>query len=380
MPVVAVVDSPAVARPQIVVPSPYQASFGRLTAQVPPGTARVIVVVNGKREKSKAAAGGRVSLQITLPPRDSTLALLAVDRRGRVARSRPVGPVFGLPLHAAPRPTRAREDWPLRQRLLALLRSFPGTAAAFVQDLRTGAGAAWNARARFPAASTLKLAIAVEAMRSLRGPPAHGSSVDALMRSMLIDSDNQAANQLEVTFGGSTSGGSAKVTAMMRAVGLVDSEMYGGYEIDEIDARVPAERPIPIGVESQPSFPPGKYTTAADLGRLFRYVHLAAGGRGPLIQRFGGAFSPDEARYLLYMLAHVPDRGKLGRFLPGNAVLAHKAGWIAAARHDSGLVFWPGGAFVAAVMTHGRGVGTASDVLAGSVAKAALQRFKAARR
>ena len=35
----------------------------------------------------------------------------------------------------------------------------------------------------------------------------------------------------------------------------------------------------------------------------------------------------------------------------------HKAGWISYARHDAGLVYWPGGVFVAAVMTTGSGVG-----------------------
>ena len=52
----------------------------------------------------------------------------------------------------------------------------------------------------------------------------------------------------------------------------------------------------------------------------------------------------------------------------GPYALMHKAGWISYARHDAGLVYWPGGVFVAAVMTYGSGVGVASDVLAGRVA------------
>ena len=50
---------------------------------------------------------------------------------------------------------------------------------------------------------------------------------------------------------------------------------------------------------------------------------------------------------------------------PGVSVL-HKAGWISVARHDSGLVYWHGGGFVAVVMTYNSaGVGASSDVLAG---------------
>jgi hypothetical protein len=54
----------------------------------------------------------------------------------------------------------------------------------------------------------------------------------------------------------------------------------------------------------------------------------------------------------------------------------HKAGWVATARHDSGLLYGRRGSFVAVVMTwDGDGVGLTSDVLAGRVAAAALRRF-----
>ena len=53
----------------------------------------------------------------------------------------------------------------------------------------------------------------------------------------------------------------------------------------------------------------------------------------------------------------------------GAAVLVlHKAGWIDAARHDAGLVVWPGGIVSAAVMTYrSSGAGRRGDVLAGDV-------------
>ena len=70
-------------------------------------------------------------------------------------------------------------------------------AGVYVEDLVTGRGAAWNARARFPAASTLKVAIAVEALRAHAGKPEPGSYLDSLLRAMLVESDNDAANALE---------------------------------------------------------------------------------------------------------------------------------------------------------------------------------------
>jgi beta-lactamase class A len=364
-------ERPLADTPSIVQPAPHQAFFGKVVAVVPSGTEYAVLLVDGDRKVVKVVRGTRVSLQLPLPPRDVTLRVVAVDDEGRRRRSPPVGPVLGLPPPAAPRVTRSAADPVLMRRVKALARAFRGTAGVYVEDLGTGRGAAWNAKARFPAASTLKLAIAVETLRALNGPPARGSSIDALMRSMLIQSDNAAANRLEVFFGGSTSGGSAKVNAMMRSLGLVDSEMYGGYELDTRAAA----RAIPIRTESQPAISNTKYTTAWDLGRLARFVHLAAGGRGPLIRRVRG-YSVAEARYLLYVLAHVGDRGKLARFLPRRLVVAHKAGWIGTARHDNGIVYWPGGALVASVLAWSpAGVGSAADVLAGRVAQAALDRF-----
>ena len=215
-----------------------------------------------------------------------------------------------------------------------------------MQNLATGAGAAWNARATFPAASTLKLAIAVTALARTEGTPEAGSTIDRLLRQMLTYSDNAAANGTERYFGGSTSGGSALVNEMMRSLGLVDTEMYGGYELDAVgEPPRSLASAIPLRVESQPYWGRGKRTSAYDLASLLRAVWLASGGRGPLRAAQPG-FTAADARYLLYLLAHVRDPGKLDREIgrmPGVSVL-HKAGWINTARHDNGIVLWPGGA------------------------------------
>jgi Beta-lactamase enzyme family len=285
-----------------------------------------------------------------------------------------VAHVFGLPRGARPRGTLAHLDGALAARIVPLVRAFPGASAVYLRDLTTGAGAAWNARAHFPAGSTLKLAIAVETLRTLAAKPAPGSYIDRLLRSAIMYSSNEAANALEVLFGGSTSNGGHQVDGLMRTLGLVDSEMYGGY----IPGTLARRAPIPLRTDEPPYFGVGKFTSAFDLAQLFAYVHLAAEGKGRL-ERLGG-FTAADARYLLYLLAHVVDRGKLDRFLGGRASALHKAGWITTARHDAGIVYWPGGAFVVAVMTHGAGVGIASDVLAGRVARLTLTRLTALRR
>jgi hypothetical protein len=128
-------------------------------------------------------------------------------------------------------------------------------------------------------------------------------------------------------------------------------------------------------IDERPYYGVGKSTSAFDLAQLFAYIHLAAEGKGRLARQHRG-FTAADARYLLYLLARVTDRGKLDRFLGGRAAVLHKAGWIIGARHDAGLIYWAGGVFAVAVMTHGSGVGTASDVLAGRVGRRALVHFR----
>ena len=359
---------PPLPAPSIVTPGPREVSYGLVAGTAPAGTRRVIIRVDARVVADRPLHGRRFSLRVDLPFGDRRLSVTAVDGSGRQSTSR-VAPIYGLPRSAAPKATGSAEDGTLAARVRSLTRRFPGTSGVFVQDLRTGRGAAWNARARFPAASTLKLAIALTVLRALPDKPSAESHLHFLLRRMLVDSDNASANALEVWLAGSTSAGSARVNETMHALGLSDSEMYGGYEIERS-----IEASIPVRVDSQPRFGRGKYTTAWDLARLARSVHLASGGRGALPTL---GVTAGEARYLLWLLAHVMDREKLGRFLPAPVAVLHKAGWNSTSRHDAGLVVWPGGVYVAAVMTwNSRGAGGSSDVLAGEVAAAALKRFR----
>jgi beta-lactamase class A len=345
-------------------------SFGRVAGTAPRHTKLIVIRAGGKVVATHHLRGRRFDIRVPLPRRDVTVRVTATTGRGRRS-SASVRHVFGLPQRAQPRGAVAHVDGALAKQIVPLVRAFPGASAVYVRDLTTGAGTAWNARAHFPAGSTLKLGIAVEALRSLPAKPTRGSYADRLLRGAIVSSDNVAANALEVLFGGSTSGGSFRVNSLMRSLGLNDSEMYGGY----IPGTLARRLPIPLRTDEQPYYGVGKHTSAYDLAQLFAYIHLAAAGKGRLARQHSG-FSAADARYLLYLLAHVADRGKLDRFLGGRATSLHKAGWITTARHDAGIVYWPGGAFAVSVMTHGTGVGTASDVLAGRVALRALDRFR----
>jgi beta-lactamase class A len=361
------IDAPALPPPAIVAPAPREVSFGLVAGTAPAGTTKIIVRVGKYVVAEEPLRGRSFSLDVPMQAGIVEVRVTAVDGQNRRS-TRIIEPVYALPLRSEPRERSPTLDATLSRNLLRILGRYGGTAGVYVQDLRTGRGAAWNARARFPAASTLKLAIAVTVLRSLDGKPAERTPVAGLLGKMLVLSDNAAANALEVWLAGSTAAGSQRVDETMRALGLNDSLMYGGYEVRR-PAAAPA--PIPIRVESQPSFGVGKYTTAWDLARLARSVYLAAAGKGPLV-RLG--VSGSEARYLLWLLAQVTDRGKLDRFFGVGPIVMHKAGWLSGARHDSGVIAYYGGAYVATVMTWRNGN---ADALAGQVALAALQRFTA---
>ena len=158
----------------------------------------------------------------------------------------------------------------------------------------------------------------------------------------------------------------------MRGIGLTDTLMYGGYATRTLSSR------IPVRVDEAPAFGVGKYTTAWDMTSLWRALWFASGGSGPLRASQPG-FTPADARYLLWLTAHVRDQPKLDTTLRRDRKVdvLHKAGWISTVRHDTGLVFWEGGVFVAGVMTYrSYGVSTASDRLAGRIAVLTLQRFR----
>jgi Beta-lactamase enzyme family len=364
---------PPPAPPAIYAPAPREVSFGRIRGRVSAGTSVVTIHVDGVYRGRAHLTGRRFWQTLSLPSRDVTIRITSINSMGGRASST-VGPVYGLPPAARPHVVKSSLDRGLQRRIRELVNAYPGISAVYVQDLRTGKGAAWNARARFMGASTLKLGIAIEVLRVLGGKPKADSRVGVLFRRMLVYSDNEAANDLEVWLGGgSIYAGSARVTQTLRSLGLYDSYISGGYIIGTADTA-----PIPLNVVEQPSYySTGKYTSAWDLARIHKFLHRGAGGHGPLLD-LRGRFSASDARFLLWTLAHVSDPGKLDRYIgakPGVSVL-HKAGWITVARHDSGLVFWNAGGFVAVVMTYrAAGVGASSDILAGRIAEAAYERF-----
>ena len=282
--------------PALVTPGPNEVSFGRFAGRVARGTQTIVVTIDGRVAAKRDLCPGRVTFDfhVALPPRDVRLTVTSIADQNRRA-STAIAPVFGLPRAAEPRaPPRGYEDARLGRAIRGLASRFSGICGIYVQDLRTGAGAAWNARAQLPAASTLKVAIAVEVLRVLDGQPARlqprrsPPTEDALSRPTTRpqtscssgSADRRAAGRLESTRRFAPSASLIRTcTAAMR------------YQ---------ARQPIPLRRNSEPSFV-GKRTTAWDFARLLATCIWPRVGRGGLHGPSGEASCRAKRGSLLYL-------------------------------------------------------------------------------
>src|SRR5262249_36520784 len=223
--------------PAIVQPAPYEVSYGLVTGTAARGTHRIVVRAGRRVLADRTLRGRHFTVRGDLPAREAPVSVTTFGADGRHATSR-VAHVLGLPRKGAPVLRAMHLDGTLQAQVRGLASHFPGTCGIYVASLTSGGGAASNARAQLPAASTLKLGIAVVALQRASGVPPPGSYLDGVLRRTLVVSDNEAANLLEVWLAGSTSSGGHAVNQLMGSLGLGDTDMYGGY------LREPASRGI----------------------------------------------------------------------------------------------------------------------------------------
>ena len=228
-------------------------------------------------------------------------------------------------------------DRRLTRRLARLGRSFDGWAALWVHDLRTGRTAGWNADARFPAASTVKLAVLAAALHRWSRRP-EWSAVWYDLRQVAGWSSNVGANRVLAQLGGL-----GPVYAAMRRLGMRSSTYVGAY-------RAGTSRG---GGESPPPQTHTRVTTARDLGRALYAFHAAAHGNRYVQHRSG--LTARNARLGLALLLSAHPRGNnaglLRPFLRRTPV-AQKVGWLSDARLTAAIVYGRRGPKIVVVLTY----------------------------
>jgi beta-lactamase class A len=349
--------------PVVIVPP---VSFGRVAVRVGAGTLRVEVQADGRIVARRPVAPGPRRVSVPVPAGVGPMRVRAVGRHG--ARWSATVTVRVVP----PSGRRAGRipgwvDPALQRDVDRLAARLPALSGVYVQHLVSGCGAARNARSRFPAASTLKAAILVDAVR--RGRAARlGPTLDR----MIVDSDDVAANAVLADLGGgSGEAGAASVTRTMQDLGMRDSLVRRPYLLDSLE-----RRPLPLEARDRPALFTNFISTPFDLSLLMTAIHRGAiAGRGGVARL--GIRGPVARSQLVRRLIDVRDRSKIVAGLPRAVAVAHKTGYTRQVKADAGIAYLPSGPVVISVMTwSAAGVGDAAgDGFIAAVARAARARL-----
>lgn len=245
----------------------------------------------------------------------------------------------------------------LAREINTYLLNFPGFAAAYVRDLRTGEEAAVDADVAFSGMSTLKIGIVAAIMHKLpNGVPAGDEEADLVGQWIdyaLGESNNHAANQLLSFLGdGSVDVGTARFTAFMRELGMQSTYMQSGY-----DAQVQlAQIPTPANQRTDWNTNPDSnlQTTTMEMGRIMAAVYDCSQGRGLLIETFGDAITPDECLTQLFYMTHDEFQELVWAGLPRpeSAWIVHKHGFAFESHSDVALVWGPTGPYVISIFLY----------------------------
>jgi beta-lactamase class A len=314
-------------------------SFGHAVVRLRASAERVEVQADGRITARLRPPPGPRRISVPVPTGVHAVRVRAIGRTG--ARWSATVRVRALP-HSALRAGRVPGfvDRALQRDVERLAGETSAITGVYVQHLVTGCGAALNADAQFPAASTLKAAILVDAVR-------HGqaASLRSTLDRMIIDSDDRSANTaLAALGGGSGDAGAVQVTDTLHDLGLARSLVRRPYIIEQ------ERRPLPIETTAAPPLSTNFVSTPYELARLMVAVHRGAIGRGG-VERLGIG-TAEARRELLARLLDVRDTTKLVAGLPSGVPVAHKTGYTDDVRHDAGIIYLRSGPVVASAMTY----------------------------
>lgn len=345
--------------PTLREPRPGAAFFGDMIARRPAGADSAQLVIDGAvvgplklRTDGTAwarliAAPGRYNLQVRFRRNGRTIAT-AVSRR-----------VWLLPVSARHSIQPATASTALQTKLRQAAGRFTGISGIWVHDVESGVAGSWNAGAKFPAASTVKLGVMVEAMRRTGARPEQ-SALAVDIASIGAWSSNLAPNRLMGAIGGPSGAQSG-----LRRLGASHSTYPGNYIV--------ATSAPPVTTVNQPPLHTTRVTTAADMGTAITTIQRAARGEAAALRATG--MTLDQARLLLGDLLSSEATGdNLGILRQGFATgvpMAQKHGWISNTRNSVAIAYTARGPVVVVVLTNHVGLTRAqAAVLGGDVVRA----------
>jgi Beta-lactamase enzyme family len=231
------------------------------------------------------------------------------------------------------------------------LRAATGQSAIWVENLATGTYSTWNEDARFPAASTVKLAVLIAALRKW-GPEPERTTVAYDLKQLTGWSSNLAANRLLIRLAGSEAAGSALAQHVLVQLGATASTYTGDYRIGTVSRSKTAQ----VGAPDPPPLVSSRVTTARDLATILRALARSAFDARDALHQTG--LSRHEARVgLAWLLASQPTGDNLGLFRPWltHTPMAQKNGWLNAAHHTAAIIYAPTGPKLVVLLTYRSG-------------------------
>lgn len=221
----------------------------------------------------------------------------------------------------------------------------------FLMDLQTGETLTFGDDVAYSGMSLSKINILTAMYRQMEGLP-NGEEARHLA-SMMICSENTSSNQILSYIGGDPYSGASYVTDMLRTYGLQDTFMVAPFLIDPRITPQPVAAPqSPANQEKANPDPFNQMTVSETGGLLYGIYQCATDYSGPLVSRFGDAFSQRECQQMLYLMSGNRIGALLEVGVPEGIQVAHKHGWINDTHGDAGIVFTPGGNYVLVVVLH----------------------------
>jgi len=253
----------------------------------------------------------------------------------------------------AARPTPAQ----LQQQIELMAKDWKGSVAGvYVYDLASGKQiAGLNERTAFTAASTIKVAIMLNAYVNL---PKLTDKQQAALKKMIVESDNLRANDvLAAAAGGSTTEsafeGAEQMSALMADLGLKNTFLYVPFESGDFIKLYKVKFKTGPKQGGEAPFTNSSNTlrtTPLEMAQIYIFLEQCSQGRGVLLEKYGKNLTAARCKEMIDWLKQNGDYKRMMSGLPKGAEVAHKSGWVPpGVQGDAGIVRSPGGDFVIAI-------------------------------
>jgi beta-lactamase class A len=275
----------------------------------------------------------------------------------------------------APGPGSARPtSKQLQQQIEALAKEFKGTIGVYVYDLASGEQiAGLNERTAFTAASTIKVAIMLNAYINL--PKLNAKQTEALKK-MIVESDNLKANDVMAASAGGTTTeaafeGAEQMSTMLSDLGLKNTFLYVPFESGDFIKLYKVKfktGPKQGGEAPFVSSSNTLRTTPYEMAQLYIYLEQCSRGQGVLLEKFSENLTADRCKEMIGWLEKNADTKRMVSGLPKGTRVAHKSGWIPPqVQGDVGIVRSPGGDFIVSIFVAQPGERYADKVVQGLI-------------